>query len=87
MQTGYFFFYTEAIIFCILAFVILLINEIWRTHRDDRQIKFDNVLMAHILYFISDIFWAGVLAGVIPRTLFTVLFFNLTNYIFMAAIG
>ena len=87
MQTGYFFFYTEASIFCILAFVILLINEIWRTHRDDRQIKFDNVLMAHILYFFSDIFWAGVLAGVIPRTLFTVLFFNLTNYIFMAAIG
>lgn len=80
-------FYTEANIVVIIIFGVLLVNEFWRSHRSDRQIKFDNVMMAHILYFLSDIIWASVLAGKIPATTLSIAFPNFTNFVFLSFIA
>ena len=43
-------------------------------------------LVVFMLYFISDIIWAGIIDGVFPRTFFSVTVINLFNYIFMFSI-
>ena len=48
---------------------------------------FDNVLIAHTLYFVVDCFWASVIAGVIPRTTFTVLFLNYVLLLLLSLIA
>ena len=83
MGTDYVIFYTEATIICIVILLILLINDrIFKTQQE-KQIWFNRVIFAFILYFISDACWAAVLGSVLPRTRFLIALFNLTNYILM----
>ena len=83
MKTDYFFFYTEANVVCILILLILLINDRVHGTKQERQIWFNQTIIAHILYFISDICWAAVLSGALPRTRLYVGLFNFTNFILM----
>ncbi len=87
MTVDYFFFYTEANIVCILIFCILLLHDRRYSTRQEKQIWFDRTVIAHILYFISDIGWAGVLSGYIPRTRLLVIVFNFLNYILLSLIS
>ncbi|MBR6705267.1 MAG: hypothetical protein IKI84_01125, partial [Clostridia bacterium] len=81
MQGDYFFFYTEANIVCILILLILLVNDRLHNTRQEKQIRFNWTIIAHIGYFISDIGWAAVLSGNLPRTRLLVGLFNFTNLV------
>ena len=83
MQGDYFFFYTEANIVCILILLILLVNDRLHNTRQEKQIRFNWTIIAHIGYFISDIGWAAVLSGNLPRTRLLVGLFNFTNLVMM----
>lgn len=87
MDKEYFFFYTESMIVCIILFGILLGRDLIKGNRQERQFRFDNVLLAHILYFISDSFWAAIKAGVIRRTAFNVLLCNFLDMFLLSLIA
>ena len=84
MGLDYFIFYTEANIVCILILAIMLINDRIHSTQQEKQIWFNRTIVAHILYFLSDMCWAAVLSGQLPRTRFTVALFNLSNYILLS---
>ena len=81
---GFSFYYIEANIVCVIVFSIILIHNHFNIDRQEKQIKFDHVLLAFIFYFLTDSVWAGIVDGVFPRSLFGVVTFLL--YIGMAAI-
>ena len=85
-MSSYFIYYTEASVVCVIIFAIMLFRDLFNVDRQEKQIKYDHALIAFMLYFISDALWAAVIAGILPRTLFTVLTTNFSNYILMAAI-
>ncbi len=87
MTADYFFFYTESNIVCILIFIILLTRDLVNVNRQEKQVYFDHALIAHILYFTTDIFWAGVISNNIPRTRFSVVFLNFSNFVLLSAIA
>ena len=55
MELGYTFFYVEANLVCIIIFATLLIKDLGGVGRQTKQMIFINIIMAHILYFASDI--------------------------------
>ena len=64
----------------------MLAHDLLGVDRQEKQIKYDRVLVAFMLYFISDAFWAGVDSGVFPVNIYTVALTNFTNYIIMSLI-
>ena len=87
MKVDYFFFYTEANIVCIVILAILLINDRLHSTKQEKQIWFNNTIIMHIIYFVSDICWAGVLSGQLPRTRLLVGLFNFTNFIMLSLLA
>ena len=87
MGQEYFFFYTEANIVCIVILGLLLFHTRKYTTRTEKQIWYDRTIIAHIFYFTSDIGWAGVLSGQLPRTRFLVIAFNLINFVLLSLIS
>lgn len=87
MGGSYFFFYAEASVVCILLFGMLLMNDRSNMNRQEKQIVFGQALIAHILYFASDVVWAGIIAGYVPRTRFSVVLMNYINFILLSAIA
>ena len=83
MELDYFFFYMEANIVCILILAVLLINDKLHSTKQEKQIWFNWTIIAHILYFISDIAWAAVLSGELPRTRYLVGLCNFSNYVLL----
>ncbi len=84
MKLDYFLFYAEANIVCIIVMVIMLLNDRAHGTRQEKQLCFNNTVNAHILYFLSDICWAGVLSGQIAKTRLSVALFNFLDYIFLS---
>ena len=78
-------YYIEANIICIIVFSILLIHNHFNLDRQEKQIKYDHVLNAFILYFLADCFWAAITADLIPKTRFTVAANIFLIYILMGA--
>ena len=87
MGREYFMFYMEANIVCILILALLLFNDKLHSTRQEKQIWFNRTIVAHILYFLSDIGWAAVLSGQLLRTRALVILFNLLNYILLGLIA
>ena len=87
MAPGYLFFYAEANIICIVIFVILLLHDRHYNTRQEKQIWFDRTMVAHICYFISDIGWAAVISGALPRTRTLVILFNFLNFVLISLIA
>jgi diguanylate cyclase (GGDEF)-like protein len=87
MTLDYFLFYSEANIVCIVILAILLMNDKLHSTKQEKQIWFNRTIVAHILYFLSDIGWAAVLSGNLPRTRFLVVLFNFLNYILLSLIA
>ncbi len=76
----------ESNIICLIIFGIMLGHDLLRIDRQEKQIKFDHALAAMMLYFVSDVFCAAVIAGIIPRTLMSVALTNFSNYCLMSMI-
>ena len=70
----------------ILMFGILLAFNRSSIDRQEKQIKFDRALIAFILYFVADCFWAAIVSELIPKTRFTVVCDVFVIYLCMAAI-
>ena len=87
MSPDYFFFYMEANVFCVLIFFILLLHDRKYNTMQEKQIWFNRTVMAHVLYFLSDIGWAAVIGGVLPRARLPVYLFNTLNFIFMGLLA
>ena len=84
---GFHVYYIEALIVCIIMFLILLYHNAHNLDRQEKQIKFDKSLIAFILYFTADCFWAAIAGGVIPKARPIVLLVLLSLYVFMTAIS
>lgn len=82
----YFIYYAESSIICLILFSIILIHDFSRIDRQEKQIRFDYALISFMLYFVSDVCWAAVKSGVIPRTLNSTIAVNFFNCFFMALI-
>ena len=87
MTREYFVFYTEASIFCIFIFALLLHYDLTTSTRSERQVQYDHMLVAFMLYFVSDAFWAGVISGFIPHTRLTVALPNLANFVVISLVS
>ena len=85
-MANYFIYYTEASIVCVTIFAIMLVRDLFSVDKQEKQIKYDRVLVAFMLYFVSDALWAAIIAGMLPRNRFTVVSTNFSNSILMAAI-
>ena len=72
MTLDYFAFYTEANLVCVAIFVILIFQNNSYGTRTEREIWFVRTGIVHIIYFLSDIGWAAVVSGQLPRTRFFV---------------
>jgi len=83
MQLDYFSVYAEANIVCIIILGILLFHGRKNGTRQEKQIWYDRTIISHILYFLTDIGWAAVIGGVLPRTRLLVILLNLLNYLFL----
>ena len=78
--------YIESNVVCLIIFGIMLAHDLMKVDRQEKQIKYDHVLIAFMAYFVSDTVWASVIAGVIPKTNVSVSLVNFFNYLIMAAI-
>ena len=84
MGLSEFIFYTEANIICVIMLLMLLINDIFHSTKQEKQMWFSRAIIVNTLYFASDIGWAAVLAGQLPRTRLLVVLFNLSNFILLS---
>ena len=78
-------YYIEANAVCILIFGIMLLHNHFNIDRQEKQIKFDHALVAFMLYFLADCFWAAITTEMIPKTRFSVVLDSFFLYIFMGA--
>ena len=85
-MSQYFMYYTESQIICLIIFSIILVHDLSRIDRQEKQIRFDYALVSFMLYFISDAFWAAIISGVVPKTLTSATAVNFFNNFFMALI-
>ena len=77
--------YIAANIFCIIIFALLLTHDRLNKDRQEKQIKYDRALVAFMLYFIADSFYAAISENIIPRTRFSVAAVCFALYLFMSA--
>ena len=82
----YFIYYASINIVGAIIFGIMFAHDRFRIDKQEKQLKYDNVLIAFMLYFISDSLWAGVDAAVFPVNEFTVLTTDFLDFINMTAI-
>ena len=81
MGNDYFLFYAEGNIVCILILLIILINDLVNNTKQEKQIRFNSTITAHILYFTLDIIWAAILGGQLPKIRFLIVLLNFANYV------
>ena len=82
---GYALYYPFVNIVCALIFGVLLFFNRHNIDRQEKQIRFDRVLIAFMLYFITDSFWSMIIAGKLPKTRFNIVVIVLLM-IFMGSI-
>ena len=85
-MSQYFIYYIESTIICLIIFGIMLGHNLSMVDRSERVVKYDGALVAFMLYFVSDAFWASIIAGVVPENRLTVTLVNFTNFVLMAGI-
>lgn len=85
-MSQYFIYYAESNAVCLIIFALLLTHDLLSMDRQEKQIKYDRALVCFMAYFISDTIWAGIIAGILPKTRAGVLLANLSNFVIMAAI-
>ncbi len=83
-MSEYLIFNIEANLACMIIFGIMLVRDWSSADKQERQIKYDHVLLSFIFYFISDFLWAAVLDGLIPKVRVSVVLTNFANFILMS---
>ena len=78
-------YYVESNVVCMIVLGLLLAHNHFSIDRQEKQVKFDRVLIVFMLYFLADSFWAAIVAEVIPKTRFTVVADVLAIYVLMVA--
>ena len=78
-------YYVESNVVCMIVLGLLLVHNRFNIDRQEKQVKFDRVLIVFMLYFLADSFWAAIVAEVIPKTRFTVVADVLAIYVLMVA--
>ena len=78
-------YYIESSIACVIVFGILFIHNHFNIDRQEKQIKFDHVLIAFMLYFLTDSVWAAITGGIIPKTRFITVLLDFLIYLLMVA--
>lgn len=86
MVMDYTWFYVEANIVSIILFVMMFLKEAGSVGRQSKQLIFFQIIIAHIMYFLSDICWALILGGYLPKIYFVVTLVNILNAIILSAI-
>ena len=79
-------FYIEAMLACMALFGVLLVSDRVNIDRQEKQIKFDRVLITFIIYFVADIFWAAITGRLIPVTRAIVVIDDFALYVLLAGI-
>ena len=69
------FYYILANVVCVIVFGIMLVHNHFNIDRQEKQVKFDKALLAFICYFITDCFWAAIVDGILPKSLFAAVTF------------
>ena len=80
-MSDYFIYYASSNVVGIIIFGIMLAHDRLSVDRQEKQLKYDQVLIAFMLYFLSDAVWAGVDSGTFPVTRFSVLGTNFLNFL------
>ena len=86
MRIDYYIHYAESNLVCVIIFGILLAHDLFNMDRQEKQIKYDRALVSFMLYFLSDLFWAALIAGIVPATVHNVVAANFANFVLMAAV-
>lgn len=82
---GFAVFYIEANIVCILVFGIVLLHNHFNIDRQEKQIKFDHVLIVFMAYFLVDCLWAMTVSGMIQKSRMLVVVNNFLVYLLLSA--
>lgn len=85
-MSDYFIYYASANMVGAIIFGIMLIHDCLGVDRQEKQIKYDQALIAFMLYFISDVIWAGFDSGVFPSSRLSALITNFSNFVIMTGI-
>lgn len=85
-MSDYFIYYASANMVGAVIFGIMLIHDCLGVDRQEKQIKYDQALIAFMLYFISDVIWAGFDSGVFPSSRLSALITNFSNFVIMTGI-
>lgn len=86
MSMDYTWFYVEANIVSIIIFLMMFLREVRSVGHQSKQVIFINIILAHIMYFLSDIGWALILGGYLPKNYFFVALFNIINAVILSAL-
>ena len=82
----YFIYYASSNIIGTIIFSIMLAHDRLSVDRQEKQLKYDQTLVAFMLYFISDSIWAAIDSDIIPKTQLSVSVSNYVNFILMTTI-
>lgn len=80
MGFDYFVFYTEASLICVIILSTILVADRMYNTKQEKQVWFRRAIVAFMLYFISDAFWAAMLSGEFTVKRSYVVLVNLSNY-------
>ena len=83
MGFDYFVFYTEASLICVIILSTILVADRMYNTKQEKQVWFRRAIVAFMLYFISDAFWAAMLSGEFTVKRSYVVLVNLSNYILL----
>lgn len=83
MGFDYFVFYTEANLICVIILSTILVADRMYNTKQEKQVWFRRAIVAFMLYFISDAFWAAMLSGEFTVKRSYVVLVNLSNYILL----
>ena len=85
-MSDYFIYYASSNIVGAIIFGVMLAHDRFSIDRQEKQLKYDQTLIAFMLYFVSDSIWCAVDSGLVEKTLFRVAITTFTNFILSTAI-
>lgn len=85
-MSDYFIYYASSNIVGAIIFGVMLAHDRFSIDRQEKQLKYDQTLIAFMLYFVSDSIWCAVDSGLVEKTLFRVAITTFTNFVLSTAI-
>lgn len=85
-MSDFFIYYLFSNLVCLVIFGLFLYHDLRGVDRQEKQIKFDHALIAFMLYFVSDTFWAAITEELLPANRPVLSIINMANFVIMAAV-